>query len=125
MDTNLLGRIIAAYLLVSGLGFLFSSDFYLKMRAHSPQSDPLVVNLAGMVHFILGMGIVLTHHLWGSVLQFLVTLTGVGFIAKGFALIVFPEFATRSAPTSRRTLRLSGGAFVVAGLVFGYLSYLA
>ncbi len=123
MDTILLGKILAAYLLVSGLGFLLSRDFYRKLRATSETSDRLTVNLSGMVHFILGMAIVTTHLLWGNLLQVLVTFTGIGFVAKGFAMIVFPEWTLRSSPVTERSLWLSGVAFVVAGLVFGYLSY--
>ena len=123
MDTILLGKILAAYLLVSGLGFLLSRDFYRKLRATSETSDRLTVNLSGMVHFILGMAIVTTHLLWGNLLQVLVTFTGIGFVAKGFAMIVFPGWTLRSSPVTERSLWLSGVAFVVAGLVFGYLSY--
>ena len=123
MDTILLGKILAAYLLVSGLGFLLSRDFYRKLRATSETSDRLTVNLSGMVHFILGMAIVTTHLLWGNLLQALVTFTGIGFVAKGFAMIVFPGWTLRSSPVTERSLWLSGVAFVVAGLVFGYLSY--
>lgn len=123
MDTVLLGQILGAYLLVNGLGFLISSDFYRRLRAESQQADRLAVNLFGMVHFILGMAIVATHILWGSLLQVLVTVSGIGFAAKGFAMIVVPEWTLRSTPVSERSLRLSGAAFVVAGLVFGYLSF--
>ena len=123
MDTILLGKILAAYLLVNGLGFLLSRDFYRKLRATSEASDRLTVNLSGMVHFILGMAIVTTHLLWGNLLQVLVTFTGIGFVAKGFAMIVFPGWTLRSSPVTERSLWLSGVAFVVAGLVFGYLSY--
>ena len=123
MDTILLVKILAAYLLVNGLGFLLSRDFYRKLRATSETSDRLTVNLSGMVHFILGMAIVTTHLLWGNLLQVLVTFTGIGFVAKGFAMIVFPGWTLRSSPVTERSLWLSGVAFVGAGLVFGYLSY--
>jgi uncharacterized protein YjeT (DUF2065 family) len=123
MDTVLLGQILGAYLLVNGLGFLISSDFYRRLRGESQQADRLAVNLSGMVHFILGMAIVATHILWGSLLQVLVTVSGIGFAAKGFAMIVVPEWTLRATPVSERSLRLSGAAFVVAGLVFGYLSF--
>jgi uncharacterized protein YjeT (DUF2065 family) len=123
MDTALLGKILGAYLLVNGLGFLISSDFYRRLRAESQQADRLTVNLSGMVHFILGMAIVATHLLWGSLLQVLVTIAGIGFVAKGIAMIIVPEWTLRSSPASERSLRLSGAAFVVAGAVFGYLSY--
>ena len=121
MDTTAWGTVIGAYLLANGLGFLISGDFYRRLRAESPTSDRLAVNVSGMVHFILGMAILVTHHQWGSPLEILVTFTGLGFIAKGFAFIVLPEWTTKSNPATDRSLRLSGIAFLVGGALFGYL----
>ena len=53
--TLLLGKIISPYLLVSGLGFLISSKFYENQLKNSEKSDPLTVNLSGMVHFFIRM----------------------------------------------------------------------
>ena len=52
--TIFLGKIIALYLLVSGLGFLLSSRFYENLLKNSDKSDPMTVNLSGMVHLIGG-----------------------------------------------------------------------
>ena len=69
MDTLFLGKMIAPYLFVSGLGFLLSYDFYKQLLINSDKSDPLTINLSGMVHFFIGLAIVLRHHLWGNVLE--------------------------------------------------------
>ena len=71
MDTLFLGKMIAPYLFVSGLGFLFSFSFYERLLRNSDKSDPLTVNLSGMIHFLLGLAIVLQHNLWGNVLEIL------------------------------------------------------
>ena len=125
MDTLFLGKMIAPYLFVSGLGFLFSVNFYEKLLINSDKSDPLTVNLSGMVHFLIGAAIVLKHHLLGNVLEILVTLVGFGFLIKGLTLIVFPNLTLKSTKVSVKLLRISGIGFLAAGLYLGYLSYLA
>ena len=124
MDTIFLGKMIAPYLLVSGLGFLFSVNFYEKLLLDSDKSDPLTVNLSGMVHFLIGLAILLTHFLWGNVLEILVTLVGFGFLIKGLILIVLPNLTLKSTRVSVKLLRISGIGFIAAGLYLGYLSYL-
>ncbi len=125
MDTLFLGKMIAPYLFVSGLGFLFSANFYQKLLINSDKSDPLTVNLSGMVHFLMGLAIVLKHHLWGNVLEILVTLVGFGLIIKGSTLIVFPILTLKSTKLSVKLLRISGIGFLAAGLYLGYMSYFA
>ena len=125
MDTIFLGKMIAPYLLVSGLGFLFSVNFYEKLLIDSDKSDPLTVNLSGMVHFLIGLAILLTNFLWGNVLEILVTLVGFGFLIKGLTLIVLPNLTLKSTRVSVKLLRISGVGFIAAGLYLGYLSYLA
>ncbi|MFC1962734.1 hypothetical protein ACFLWB_01880 [Chloroflexota bacterium] len=125
MDTIFLGKIIAPYLFASGLGFLFSFNFYERLLRNSNKSDPLAVNLSGMVHFILGFAIVLQHNLWGSVLEILVTLVGFGLIIKGLTLIVLPNLTMKSSRVSVKYLYFSGATFLALGLYLGYMSYLA
>lgn len=125
MDTLFLGRMIAPYLLASGLGFLFSFKFYERLLRNSDKSDPLTVNLSGMIHFLLGMAIVLQHNLWGNVLEILVTLFGFGLILKGLTLIVLPNLTMKSSRVTVKYLYFSGTTFLVLGLYLGYLSYFA
>ncbi len=125
MDALFLGKMIAPYLFVSGLGFLLSVNFYEKLLINSDKSDPLTVNLSGMVHFLIGAAIVLKHHLLGNVLEILVTLVGFGFLIKGLTLIVFPNLTLKSTKVSVKLLRISGIGFLTAGLYLGYMSYFA
>ena len=125
MDTLFLGKMIAPYLFVSGLGFLFSANFYERLLINSDKSDPLAVNLSGMVHFLIGLAIVLNHHLWGNILEILITLLGFGFIIKGLTTIVFPIPTLKSTKISGKVLRISGIGFIVASLYLGYMSYFA
>ena len=123
MDTLFLGRMIAPYLFVSGLGFLLSFSFYQNLQINSDKSDPLTVNLSGMVHFLIGLAIVLNHFLWGNILEIIVTLLGFGFLIKGLTLIIIPNATLRSNKVSAKLLRLEGIGFLTAGLYVGYVSY--
>ncbi len=123
--TLFLGKIIAPYLLASGLGFLLSSKFYENLLKNSDKSDPMTVNLSGMVHFLIGIAIVTNHFLWRSALEIVVTLLGFGFLIKGITLIVFPSLTLKSTKTSVKLLRISGGGFIIVSLILGYMSYFA
>ena len=123
--TILIGKIVSPYFLVSGLGFLISGKFYENLLKDSDKSDPLTVNLSGMVHFFLGMIILTYHFLWGCLFQIIITLIGFAFIGKGFTLIALPQLTLKSSNTSVKVLKISGIGFFVVGLYLGYMSYFA
>lgn len=121
--TLILGKMLSSYLLVSGLGFLFSAKFYENLLKNTDKSDPMIVNLSGMVHFFLGIGILTNHFLWNNILAIAVTLLGFSFLAKGIALIVIPSLTLKSTKTSVKLLRISGIGFILVSLFVGYLSF--
>ncbi len=121
--TILIGKIVSPYFLISGLGFLISSNFYEGLLKNSNKSDPMTVNLSGMVHFFLGMIILVNHFLWGNMFQIAITLVGIAFIGKGFTLIVLPKSTLKSTNTSIKVLRLSGIGFILVSFYLGYMSY--
>ena len=123
--TQFIATMAAPYLLVTGTGFLVSTTFYQRMTAESPKSDPVLINLSGAVHFLVGLLVVLQHFKWQSVAEVTVTLIGVAALAKGASLIVVPELALKSAKASRTRLRLAAAGFLLAGGYLGYVGYLA
>lgn len=118
--TQLIAMMAGPYLLVTGVGFLLSTRFYERMVAGNEDTDPVALNLSGMVHFLIGLLISVQHFRWGSVPEAIVTLIGVAALLKGAFLIVAPGMMLKSPKTSRAMLRLSGAAFVMLG---GYLAY--
>lgn len=58
--TLYIARIFSAYLIVTGLGFLLSPNFFTQMMA-TTDSDPVLINLSGMVHFFIGATILVLH----------------------------------------------------------------
>jgi uncharacterized protein YjeT (DUF2065 family) len=126
ISTIIIGKIIAPYLLVTGLGFILSGKFYSLMIENADKSDPVLVNLSGMVHFLIGMTILVNHFLWGSLLEIIITILGFAFVFKGGFLIALPRLTLKSnQPSSINRLRVMGAGFIAAGLVIGYLSYFA
>lgn len=121
--TQFLGRMISAYLVVTGVGFWVSKDYYLKMLAASRRSDSITINLSGMVHFLLGLAIVLNHNLWRTAPEIIITLFGFAASLKGAALIVVPQAALSANDMSARVLRIIGTAFVVVGAYLGFMTY--
>lgn len=54
-QTALIG---GAYLLMTGAGFLLQPSFYLSMIERQDQAEPMLINLSGACHFIVGLIVV-------------------------------------------------------------------
>lgn len=116
-----IGKLLSAYLIVTGLGFLISADYYSFMISHQG-TDPVLINLSGMVHFFIGMTILVNHFLWKNVLQIMVSLLGFMFVLKGAFLIALPELTLQSANNPAQIPWVMSVGFILLGLVLGYLS---
>ena len=64
--TELIARIAGPYLLLTGLGFAISRDFYQRMVMGNAQADPILLNLSGAVHFIVGLIVLNNHFRWSG-----------------------------------------------------------
>lgn len=79
-------RIIAVYFCITGLGFVISSDFFAKL-AVTTDSDPVLINLSGMVHFFIGMTILAFHFKWRKPLEIAVSTLSLLYLLKGIRAI--------------------------------------
>jgi len=113
--TETIARIAGPYLLVTALGFLVSRRFYERMVLGNANSDPVLLNVTGAVHFVIGMVVLVNHFAWGSLAEALVSLLGGAAVAKGVALIVFPEATLKAPKTVGRTLTASSVGFALWG----------
>ncbi|NVK83508.1 MAG: hypothetical protein HWE21_04250 [Cytophagia bacterium] len=124
MDTSIIiGRILGPYLLVCGLGFLVSRNFYFNLLSHSDKADPMVVNVSGMLHFFLGMTILTLHFEWRSLYQIIITILGFSLVGKGITYIVIPRLILKTGNSTKSSLLFSGVGFMVVGLYLVYQSY--
>ncbi len=122
--TIFIAKLASAYLVVSGLAFLLATDFYARMVRENASTDPVALNLSGMVHFLIGMSIMVSHFRWESVPEIVITVLGMATMAKGAGLIALPQLMLRASKTSETTLRFAGAAFIAAGAYLGYVGYL-
>ena len=122
--TLFLAKMMAPYLFVTGLGFFLSIEFYLRMLNDAHSEHPISVNLSGMVHFFIGMAVVLNHLLWRHHLEIAVSLIGMAFLLKGSLLIVIPNLAMKSNQTTGRILPFAGTGFIAVSIYLAWASYL-
>lgn len=120
--TRKIGKIVAVYFIVTGVGFLVSSDYYAHMISHKG-TDPVLINLSGMVHFFIGMTILVNHFLWKNVFQIIVSLLGFMFLLKGVFLIALPQLTLQSANNPVQIPWLLSIVFIIIGLVVGYMAF--
>lgn len=121
--TELIARIAGPYLLVTALGFVVSRGFYERMVMGNANADPVLLNLSGAAHFIVGMIILVNHFAWSGISQIAVSLLGVAAVAKGASLIAIPERTLETPKTVGTTLTASAIGFAVAGLGFCYIGF--
>lgn len=122
-DTTIrIARILSLYLLVTGIGFLVSEAYYTKMFAHTG-SDPVLINLSGMVHFFIGGAILSVHFKWGRVLEIVVSFLGLMFLIKGILLIALPEFTLQLNNNPVQIPKLMSAGFILAGCMIGFFSF--
>ncbi|MEI5907503.1 hypothetical protein WAK64_10580 [Bacillus spongiae] len=121
-STVRISRIVSIYYLITGLGFSLSSDYYVTMVAHT-SSDPVLINLSGMVHFFIGMTILVHHFKWKKPLQIAVSLSGVFFLLKGVFLIVLPELTLQTGNNPAQSPWIMSISFIGVGLLVGYFAY--
>jgi|GEM_PF-409223 len=120
--TKLIGRVVSMYYVVTGIGFMLSGNYYADMVS-STGTDPVLINLSGMVHFFIGMTILVIHFKWKSILQSFVTLLGFAFLLKGVFLIALPELTLQS-DTSTEVGWATIAGFIAVGIILGYYSFL-
>ncbi len=123
--TQTIAMIAGPYLLVTGLGFLLSTDFYQRMIIDSVNADRMLINLSGAVHFVVGLVILAQHFQWSTAPEIIVSMVGVGATAKGTALIVIPKFALKTPQSPGTGLKFSAAGFLTVGGYLAYVGYLA
>lgn len=121
--TELIAMIAGPYLFITGCGFLISQHFYMKMIEEADKSDPILINLSGATHFIVGLLVLVKHFTWSSATEIIVTLIGCAATLKGVLLIVAPALALKTDKPSLYKLYLSSTVFIGLGVILTYQAY--
>lgn len=95
---------------------------YIFTIAHTG-SDPVLINLSGMVHFFIGITILVNHFLWKNALQIIVTILGFLFLMKGIFLIALPELTLQSGNNLTQIPWALSIGFISIGLIVSYMAF--
>ena len=123
MDTSLfLARLLGPTMLVMGLGLLVNRSTYRNLSLEVLDSRALLF-IAGLIAFVAGLAIVLTHNVWVAGWPVIITVFGWASLFAGIVRIVFPD---QVAQLGRRAADSQG--FLLFGIVLylglgAWLSY--
>lgn len=122
--TLFIAKMLAPYFMVTGLGFIISKDFYYRILNDSNSEQLGFLNLSGMVHFAIGLAVILTHFDWSNHLAIVVTLLSLSFLLKGGLLIVIPNIMLAANKITNEKLLVSGIVFIALSLYLGWFAYM-
>lgn len=121
--TQTLGLILAVYMTAAGIGLLTDSKGYSEVIDDFLNNNALVY-IGAIVAFAMGATIIAIHNLWGSPLQFIVSLVGWAAAIEGVLMLAFrrPFFTLIGAiPLNETFLKGYGFAVLIFAAVLFYL----
>lgn len=123
MDTSIfLARLLGPSMLVIGLGLLLNRATYRDMSLEFLDS-PALIYVGGLIAFVAGLAIVLTHNVWVAGWPVVITIFGWVSLVAGIFRIVFPASVMQ---LGRRLIDSQGfliGGIAVYLLLGAWLSY--
>jgi hypothetical protein len=111
-----LAQLIGPTLLVMGIGMIVNGDVYRTMAQEFIASRAFVF-IAGILAFLPGLAIVLTHNVWVAGWPVIITIFGWLSVVGGVFRVVFPD----SVRSIGGAMLEKKGMFTVSGVVTGLL----
>lgn len=124
--TTFLAQLWGPVLVAVGLGFFISSSYYRSIY-RDLEKGPFAVLFFGMFAMAAGIAQVLSHNVWGTLTEIIVTLLGWGLLFKGVICVVMPRLADRGGDwaLSARIVPAAGGIALLIGLYLSWIAYFA
>lgn len=122
-----LAQLVGPTLFVIGLGMIVSRDAYRTMAQEFLGSRALIY-IAGILAFVPGLAIVLTHNVWVAGWPVIITLFGWLALLGGIFRLIFPQEVTRIGSriiAMPSALTVGGIAVLALGAVLSFFGYLA
>jgi uncharacterized protein YjeT (DUF2065 family) len=128
MDASIfLARMLGLFFLVMGVGIVAGMQNYRAMAEEFLKSRALIY-IAGLLAFLPGLAIVLTHNLWVGDWRVIITIFGwLGLIGGAFRLL-FPTQVRNIGGAmlqNGQALRIAGVVIVVIGAVLAWFGFFA
>lgn len=115
IHTIFLAQAIGLYLLIVAIIMLTRVSYYQEILTHLKAGSSTVVVTAAL-GLIMGIIIVLTHHVWTTESEVLVTLVGWFLLIKSICWLSIPEFMVKLTHTV-----YSGWGYYVAAILAGVI----
>ncbi|MDO8839427.1 MAG: hypothetical protein Q7V31_10905 [Parvibaculum sp.] len=122
-----LAQLLGPTLLVMGIGMIVNRDAYRTMAQEFIASRALIY-IAGLLAFVPGLAIVLTHNVWVAGWPVIVTLFGWIALLGGIFRLLFPQEVTRLGThmlANPASLTVGGAVTIVLGSILSFFGYVA
>ncbi|OGC88344.1 hypothetical protein A2419_00610 [Candidatus Adlerbacteria bacterium RIFOXYC1_FULL_48_26] len=124
--TIFLAQIWGPILVAIGLGFFFSTKYYVTIY-RDLEKESFAVLFFGMFAMAVGIVQIMAHNVWGNLPQVLVTLLGWGTLIKGIVCVTFPKLADFGGDWALNTkvVPAAGGFALLLGAYLSWFAYLS
>lgn len=122
--TTLLAQIWGPILVAVGLGFFFSTKYYVAVY-RDLEKESFAVLFFGMFAMAAGIAHVMVHNVWNSLPQIIVSLLGWGVLVKGVICVTFPKLADRGGDwaLSAKIVPAAGIIVLILGAYLSWVGY--
>lgn len=122
--TTLLAQIWGPILVAVGLGFFFSTEYYVRVY-RDLEKESFAVLFFGMFAMAGGIAHILAHNIWGDLPQIIVSLLGWGVLIKGVICVTFPKLADRGGDwaLNAKVVPAAGGFALLLGAYLSWVGY--
>jgi hypothetical protein len=110
--STFLAQLLGPTFILMGAGLLINSDNY-RALAREFLDSPALIYLAGLIAFVAGLAIVLTHNVWAFGWPVIITLFGWLALIAGILRVLFPAMVMRMGESM-----LASGAWLPAAAIF-------
>jgi len=122
-----LARLIGPLFAVIGIGMLAAPEQY-RLMAQEFLASRALIYVAGLLAFVPGLAIVLTHNVWAPDWRLIITILGWLAVIGGAFRLLLPQQVRRigeAVLTRTEWMRGAGLAVITLGAVLGFFGYSA
>ena len=119
-----LAKLWGPAILAVGIGIFVSRSYYVKIY-RDLEKDPLAVLLFGMVGMTAGIAHILTHNVWGSFIEGVVSFLGWALLVKGTLFVVAPNFVDKAGNywVDKKLISFAGILTLIGGVYLSWVAY--
>ncbi len=124
MPTLYFASIWGPILLAIGIGIFVSRNHYIQLYRNL-EKETLAVLLFGILAIGFGIFHIMSHNVWGSLAEVIISLIGWGLLIKGALFAIVPKFVERAGEWEAKSklIPVVGVVLIVIGVYLSWISY--